>query len=586
MCGIVGCVGKNAGRVVLQKLNMLQYRGYDSAGIGVSDNGALRVCKCVGSVENLYSLCDEQLLSSQCAIGHTRWATHGKVCEENAHPCCAGKVALVHNGIFENSFAIGKTMLNEALPSLDSLIFTKCFNKLLHTEEGNSDEISFILGKLLTKFRGSWALCSLIKGCPNTIFFAKYKSPLVVGKSENYMILSSDSSSISDRCGFICELNDGDFGWVSDKNLRVYNKFCKESDVKWNKTSQNLDNISLGSYACFMEKEIDEGAQSVLATFDAKNLGNLAWVSNMKNVPSFFMCACGSAFNAGLCLKYWMRKYLNKPLECIYSSEYSKEEAKVGIFVSQSGETADTIRCVDMAKERGVVTVGIINTENSTLTKMCDFTIMTKAGKECAVAATKTYLAQLAGLLAFVKLSSKNEELSFKIDKLCAKLKNIDWNKVKIEVKKIAQIIKNESSVYFVGRGLDYYIAKEAALKLKEVSYIHVEAFPAGELKHGSLALIESGTIVIVVLTQTNLIKKTMNNVAEIKSRGGKIVLFSPFYECADSADYFIQVPYVDDDFSPFVLATPFQLLACYTALAKGINPDFPRNLAKSVTVE
>ena len=591
MCGIVGFIGKSAGKNVIDKLKLLQYRGYDSAGIGICEKDRFMIQKCVGTVDDLGKICGNEILNSSCAIGHTRWATHGKVCTQNAHPCEAGDVAVVHNGIFENFVDIQSLVLGEGKTELDSLVFAKCFDKLLACEtELSVKKVTKILHELLGQFVGAWAICALIRQCPGVIFFAKNRSPLVIGKGDGVVCLSSDPQSISDVCKYVCELNDGDFGWVSDKNVQVYNKFGKVSDKIWKQNIAYCDNTKLGDYSCFMEKEIEEGLPSVVDTL-ANFPDDLKYRKlSLKN--HFYLCGCGSAFNAGLCLKYWMGKFLHKQLDCFYASEFNLSASlhgrkSVGIFISQSGETADTIKCVEIAKANKNITIGLVNTQDSTLDKKCDYTLYTFAGKECAVAATKTYVSQLAGGLTFVNmLASQNGVNAINIAQLCAKLRNLDYNNVVGNIKNVVDEIKGKKSVFFIGRGVDYFIAKEAALKLKEITYIHVEAIPAGELKHGSLALIDSESVVICILSQSDLVKKTLNNVAEVKSRGGKVIIFSPFKQVSDYADIMVNVPQLNDEFMPFVLAKPLQLLALYTAKSMGINPDFPRNLAKSVTVE
>ena len=596
MCGIVGCVGeKNAGRLVLNKLKNLQYRGYDSAGIGANSDGKIDIIKSVGNVEKLEEICNPEILKSDCVIGHTRWATHGKVCVENAHPCLSGGVAVVHNGIFENYAQLGDLILNTSAvkEELDSLVFAKCLDKMLRAETNLTlKKVSECLRFLLNECVGTWALCILVAQFKDTIFFAKNKSPLVIGKSLDGMWLCSDSNSISDSCNFVCDLNDGDFGWVSSKKLQVYNKFGRVSVKKFNKVVNNDINMNLGKCSCFMENEIEEGLVSAVKAIEEFSLNSEAVVKKLSLRKPFCLCACGSAFNAGLCLKYWMEKFLNKSLDCVYGSEFCYRPSLVKkkgavLLISQSGETADTLNGADLAKNYGCVLIGFVNNVASSLTKKCDFVIKTFAGKETAVAATKTYVAQLASGLAFVSaLYNKFSKTPINIAQLCAKLRNVNYDGVKTSVEQVADIIKEEESIYFIGRGVDYYIAKEGALKLREVSYIHVEALPAGELKHGSLALINSTTFVVVILTQANQIKKTMNNVAEVKSRGGKIIMFSQFDEVGEKVDYFVKVPKMEDEFMPIIMAKPLQLLACYTALKKGLNPDMPRNLAKSVTVE
>ncbi len=589
MCGIVGFIGEGATKYVGDTLKLLQYRGYDSAGIGVNVGGEFFIQKCVGSVDNLDI---DSLPNSTCAIGHTRWATHGEVSIVNSHPCIDDFVAVVHNGIFENYVDLEEQILGKADTELDSLAFTKCLRRMLDNKTINPTTVSKTIADLLALCNGSWAVCVMIKQCPNILFFAKNKSPLVIGKGDSDVFLCSDIGSICEGCNYFYELDDGDFGWVSDKIVRVYDKFGKVSAKKRKPVLPNASILDSCHYEDFMQKEIEEGVESAIATFQFFQSNKLRLLEKINLKKSFFLCGCGSAYNAGLCIKYWFSKFLHKTLDCVYSSEFCynqniNSKKDVGLFISQSGETADTIKACEIAKKQKCRTIGIINTLNSTLTPKCDVCVMTKAGSEYAVASTKTYLAQLAAGLSIVNLFAQRLEKSvINIDKLCVKLKNIDFGNMKNEIERLANMIKAEESVFFVGRGLDYYIVKEGALKLKEVSYIHVEALPAGELKHGSLALIGMGTYVVVVLSQSDLVKKTLNNIAEIKSRGGKIIMLSPFNDAKRVADIFIKLPLLDDEFMPFVCAYPLQLLAYYTARFRGVNPDRPRNLAKSVTVE
>lgn len=597
MCGIVGYVGeKKALPFLLEGLEKLEYRGYDSAGVCLNENGKLIINKCAGELKNLKSELDKIAFYSTCGIGHTRWATHGGPDTKNAHPQTNADdtIAVVHNGIIEN-FENLKTQLD--ITSFKSQTDTEVFAHLLSNEVSTNFEKEDVINaiiKVTSKIEGSYAFAVMLAKFYGCIFLAKRKSPLLIGISTGQNFISSDISAFINHTNKVVYLKDDEVALVSKNEIKVFDKFGNEMPV--NVTTESILNKSsyLGKFDYFMAKEIEEDADAILNTL------NFLFNQKQKNsIPkrvieshNIHICACGTAMHAGLYAKFLFEKYLKKDVICDVASEFRYKTAtsiknSLCIFISQSGETADTIEGLKRAKELNGFCVAITNVEKSSITNLADLVVYTKAGPEIAVASTKAYMAQVAALVwlldgllintkckKFLQKSIKNAPIVLKKQKYSVVLQKI--------VKKIA----TKKSIYFVGRSIDFYIAMEGALKLKEISYIHCEAFAAGELKHGSLALINDDSIVVVILTQKNILDKTMNAVYEIKSRGGKIVLLSQFGFLKDKVDYFIKLKNINEDFAPLLAAKVLQQLAFLTAKQKGLNPDKPRNLAKSVTVE
>lgn len=620
MCGIVGYVGEKLGLpIVIDCLTRLEYRGYDSAGVAYLDGDELQVKKQIGKLNNLSNVLKNKIIPSSCAIGHTRWATHGEPILENAHPQQdANKlIALVHNGIIEN-FNVHKQKLIKKGVKFVSQTDTEVIAQLLGQEllkySKNADnysqnelhstmhstlnlskkQILRAIHNVTNLLEGAYAFAVVIKGQDDCIFFAKYKSPLILGKGNDENFLSSDATAILPYTNKIYSLSDGQIGYIDKKKIEVYDDNLKPVKIKFETLKIEPEQIMLGEYKHFMHKEIEQGVESVINTIDRLKgaLQNLP-TTIYNNDFNLHIVACGTALHAGRVGKYLIENQLRIPVSIEYASEFRYKNPilnnkSICLFISQSGETADTLGSLELAKLMGAITIAITNVPASRIEKLADYVIHTSAGPEIAVASTKAYLAQLGAIYTFVEYIAKikNIQINFTTEKI--KTEMIKYSKYSYvdKLNSLVQEIKNQESIYFVGRGLDYLLALESALKLKEISYIHCEAFPMGELKHGSLALIHRDSIVIALLTQRDLIEKTLNGIHELNSRGAKIILFSPFEELKDTVYKFVKTPLVDDLLSPFVVIKPLQILAYLTSLAKNLDPDKPRNLAKSVTVE
>lgn len=620
MCGIVGYVGEKLGLpIVIDCLTRLEYRGYDSAGVAYLDGDELQVKKQIGKLNNLSNVLKNKIIPSSCAIGHTRWATHGEPILENAHPQQdANKlIALVHNGIIEN-FNVHKQKLIKKGVKFVSQTDTEVIAQLLGQEllkySKNADnysqnelhstmhstlnlskkQILRAIHNVTNLLEGAYAFAVVIKGQDDCIFFAKYKSPLILGKGNDENFLSSDATAILPYTNKIYSLSDGQIGYIDKKKIEVYDDNLKPVKIKFETLKIEPEQIMLGEYKHFMHKEIEQGVESVINTIDRFKgaLQNLP-TTIYNNDFNLHIVACGTALHAGRVGKYLIENQLRIPVSIEYASEFRYKNPilnnkSICLFISQSGETADTLGSLELAKLMGAITIAITNVPASRIEKLADYVIHTSAGPEIAVASTKAYLAQLGAIYTFVEYIAKikNIQINFTTEKI--KTEMIKYSKYSYvdKLNSLVQEIKNQESIYFVGRGLDYLLALESALKLKEISYIHCEAFPMGELKHGSLALIHRDSIVIALLTQRDLIEKTLNGIHELNSRGAKIILFSPFEELKDTVYKFVKTPLVDDLLSPFVVIKPLQILAYLTSLAKNLDPDKPRNLAKSVTVE
>ena len=620
MCGIVGYVGEKLGLpIVIDCLTRLEYRGYDSAGVAYLDGDELQVKKQIGKLNNLSNFLKNKIIPSSCAIGHTRWATHGEPILENAHPQQdANKlIALVHNGIIEN-FNVHKQKLIKKGVKFVSQTDTEVIAQLLGQEllkySKNADnysqnelhstmrstlnlskkQILRAIHNVTNLLEGAYAFAVVIKGQDDCIFFAKYKSPLILGKGNDENFLSSDATAILPYTNKIYSLSDGQIGYIDKKKIEVYDDNLKPVKIKFETLKIEPEQIMLGEYKHFMHKEIEQGVESVINTIDRLKgaLQNLP-TTIFNNDFNLHIVACGTALHAGRVGKYLIENQLRIPVSVEYASEFRYKNPilnnkSICLFISQSGETADTLGSLELAKLMGAITIAITNVPASRIEKLADYVIHTSAGPEIAVASTKAYLAQLGAIYTFVEYIAKikNIQINFTTEKI--KTEMIKYSKYSYvdKLNSLVQEIKNQESIYFVGRGLDYLLALESALKLKEISYIHCEAFPMGELKHGSLALIHRDSIVIALLTQRDLIEKTLNGIHELNSRGAKIILFSPFEELKDTVYKFVKTPLVDDLLSPFVVIKPLQILAYLTSLAKNLDPDKPRNLAKSVTVE
>lgn len=612
MCGIVGYVGREqAAPVLLEGLKKLEYRGYDSAGVAVRDGSSdCVVVKAMGKLINLRKKINEGAsLKGTCGIGHTRWATHGEPSENNAHPHCSddGCVVGVHNGIIEN-FAELKEKLTSKGYAFYSQTDTEVLIKLVdyYYKKYNIGPID-ALAKTMVRVRGAYALAVMFKDFPGEIYVARKDSPMVIGITDEGTYLASDVPAILDHTRDVYYIDNLEMARLSPGAAEFYN--LNGDVVQKNVTHIDWDAESAekGGYEHFMMKEIFEQPRVVQDTLNSFvcnaeiDLSSAGIGGNiLADVRAVTIVACGSAYHAGVATQYVMEKLAHVPVRVELASEFRYRnpilaEGTLVIAISQSGETADTLAAIRLAKSQGVLTLGIVNVVGSSIARESDIVMYTKAGPEISVATTKAYSAQLiVGYVLSIALAKANErlgegqeqELISQLYTLPAKINEIllDEEKVQWLASKIAAC----DDLFFVGRGVDYAVCMEGSLKLKEISYIHSEAYAAGELKHGTISLIEDGTVVIGVLTQDGLEEKTLSNMAEVKSRGGFIVAVTKYgeFNVEHTSDVAIYVPAVADCFMASLAVIPLQLLSYYVSVNRGLDVDKPRNLAKSVTVE
>lgn len=585
MCGIIGYIGKNVEENLFEGLKRLEYRGYDSAGMTVMRNGNFDTYKSVGEVDNLKA---KLKFNEEFGFGiaHTRWATHGKITIENCHPHFSsnGNIAIVHNGIIDN-FEDLKIQLQAKDKCFVSQTDSEVVAKLLDKLNINN------LRRVLKQIKGSYALVLLSKE-KDCLYFAKNKSPLYVGKGDDCVMVASDPSCFAGKIDRYYQLKDGEYGKISLKSLVFYDK----NDEIIEKTQESLDFnfISEGKsgYDHFMIKEIYQSRialENIIAKFQTAELeGKLKELKKLM-FDRIYLVGCGTAYHAGLIGQSYIRAECNIDTFCEVASEFKEknfviDENSLCIFISQSGETADTLSALEYCKQKNAHIIAITNTEYSTIAKKADINFPTCAGQEKAVASTKAYFAQCVMLYLIISyLKGKNN-----VEKLKLFKNQIDFGDDKA-LKNLAEIVSKYDKIFFIGRGVDYITAEEASLKLKEITYIFSSALPSGELKHGTLALVDESVLVIVIATDEKLFNKTLNNAYEIKSRGGKLVLFTQLNvdrEVAKNFEMVFKVGLTQQDFYPMQIILPLQKLAYFTAVKKGINPDKPRNLAKSVTVE
>ena len=597
MCGIVGYIGKeNAIEVLINGLEKLEYRGYDSAGIAfLTDN--IKILKNKGKIKNLKNKVnlDEK---STLGIGHTRWATQGEANETNAHPHQVGKITLVHNGIIENYEKIKKELINKGYTfktETDSEVGCALLDFLY---QKNQDMIQSI-EEFKTIVKGSYALGIICSDDKDTLYAIKNASPLIIGVGDKENFIASDVPAILKYTNKYITLDDLEFAKITKDKIECYNKKNKviEKDIKM--FSGDAMDIEKNGYEHFMLKEIHEEPSVIKKTFD-KYIDNNKIddkIPDLSKYKKITIVACGSAYHAGLIGKNLIENYANVPVDVEIASEYRYkkhffDKKELVIVVSQSGETADTLASLKLAKENKIDTLGIINVKESSIARESDIVLYTEAGNEIAVATTKAYSAQVA-LLSLISLTiaSKNELLN-KDEKLEI-LKEIKLLPNKIEqlintdnYQKIAEEIYKDDDIFFLGRGIDYAIALEGSLKLKEISYIHSEAYAAGELKHGTISLIDKGTPVIAIITDNNIKDKTISNVKEVKARGAKTILISNENLDNSCFDKKVIIPNAHPLLQPLLTVIPLQLIAYEVAKLRNCDIDKPKNLAKSVTVE
>lgn len=606
MCGIVGFCGKlSAKEVVLNGLEKLEYRGYDSAGISLFENGKIKTIKRVGMLSVLEDALKGSNLDSNVGIGHTRWATHGEPSEKNAHPQNSndGTISIVHNGIIENFMEL-KEKLTKKGYVFYSDTDTEIVANLIHYYYKNDLKEAF--KKATDEISGQYAIAMISSHDPSKMYAIRHDAPLVFGVCKDGNMVSSDVASIIRYTKEVIYLDNDELVEMSCDSFTIFDKegrrlAKKISLITWDETS-----ATKAGFDHFMLKEIFEQPKLInqLVSSRIKNeLPKLSFMYSKEELQSFeniYLVGCGTAYHAGEVGKYVIEKWLKVPAVSEIASEFRFKtdfinEKSLVIFISQSGETADTIAALKEARSKGATTLAITNVVGSSITREAQNVLYCEAGPEISVASTKAYTTQLI-VLYFFALQAAMELESLSLEEVKNITKEMKMISGKIEVilenldiyKRIAEKIKDDAALFYIGRSLDYLTAKEGALKLKELTYIFTEAFPAGELKHGPLALIEKDTPVIALLCQDNMQEKTISNIKEVKARGAYTVAIAPFgsKNVKEVCDDVIFIPASIDMLSPVTAAIPEQLLAYYTSVAKGLDVDKPRNLAKSVTVE
>ena len=614
MCGIVGAVAeRNVTPILMEGLRRLEYRGYDSAGIAVvkhdaSESGSLLgLAKSLGKVSELQSLLAENELQGHLGIAHTRWATHGVPSQQNAHPHCSGDIAVVHNGIVENHQGLRDELKNqgfEFVSETDSEVIAHLMNR----EYSSSGSMLEALKATVSLLEGAYALCILNTNQPNQLLVARCGSPLVLGLGIGENFVASDQLAlrpVTDRFVF---LEEGDFGSVSLADIQIFDQQGQSVKRAANVVQEDSFDTDKGRFRHFMLKEIYEQPDVIRQTMEGRlGVSGVLLPSFGMGVPDLFrqldsitLVACGTSYHACLVAKHWIEEYLEIPAVVEIASEYRYRKVIVPknnlyLSVSQSGETADTLAALRKSSELGyIASLAICNVSSSSLVRESNHALMTQAGPEIGVASTKAFTTQLVALLILVagiaKAKDMPKQIQDEVNKalrqlpdLCRALLELDE-----ELKKLSYRFANKHHALFLGRGIQYPVAKEGALKLKEISYIHAEAYPAGELKHGPLALVDSNMPVIAVAPTNDILEKIKSNLEEVKARGGQLYVLADAdagFTSEDSTTV-INMPHVPEILGPIVYSIPLQLLAYHVAIVKGTDVDQPRNLAKSVTVE
>lgn len=589
MCGIVGYAGKtNVIKNIMTGLKSLEYRGYDSSGIAYLDkNNNIKIYKKVGQIKNLDQILNYEDEAS-LGISHTRWATHGGVTDANAHPHNQGKITLVHNGIIENYEELKRQLEKESYnfkSSTDSEVAAALIDKLY---KENKDMLKTLV-ILKDKLKGSYAFNIINSDIPNKIYGIRKDVPLIVGVSDHGNMFASDIPAILHVTNKYIVLNNNEIVELEQDNIKYYNSEGKEITKEVKEYAGTIDSISKNGYDHFMLKEINEESEVVknILNLYIKN-NKIKDIYNIKKYKNIDIVACGSASFAGQIGKYYIEKYANIKTDVYYASEYRYQKNfftkdTLVILISQSGETADTLAALKLAKENSINTLAIVNRRDSSIAREADSVIYTEAGIEVAVATTKAYLAQVL-ILLLLAFKDNNKETKLLEDlKLLPNLITKYINEY--DYSNIANILKDKEHIFYLGRGIDYYLSMEGSLKLKEISYIHSEAFQAGELKHGSISLIDKDFGVVSVVTDKTISDKTISNLKEVSARGAKIITITNIKD-NNFADYTILVEDYDEILNPLLVIVPMQMLAYNVAKLRDCDIDKPRNLAKSVTVE
>ncbi|MBW9157576.1 glutamine--fructose-6-phosphate transaminase (isomerizing) [Clostridium sp. FP2] len=608
MCGIVGYFGsKQASPILVEGLSKLEYRGYDSAGIAIINEGHLKVTKCKGRLANLEAQLLEEPLIGNVGIGHTRWATHGKPSDENSHPHTNEKetISVVHNGIIENYIHLREWLMSKGYKftsETDSEVIPHLIDFYY-----NGDIVDAVM-KAITKMEGSYAIAVITSDEPDKLVAVRKDSPLIVGLGKDEFYVASDIPAVLNHTREVYLLEDKEFVVISSDGIKLLDAEGETINKEIFHVTWDAEAAEKGGYEHFMLKEIHEQPKAIRDTMTSRIvLGEPITLDDInitkeqiKNLNKIYIVACGTAYHAGVVGKYVIEKLARIPVELDIASEFKyrdpiMDKNTLMIVISQSGETADTMSALRLAKSKGARVIAVTNVVGSAASREADDVLYTWAGPEIAVASTKAYVTQLIAMYIIALFFAQNKET----------LSNEEIEEIKIAMmelpEKAEEVLKNKETVqkftaktymhkdmFFIGRGLDYAVAMEGSLKLKEISYIHSDAYAAGELKHGPIALMEEGTIVIALATQEAVFDKTVSNIKEITTRGAKVFAFAPVghTEIEKSVFSVTYIPKVMDILAPVISVIPLQLLSYYMAIQKGCDVDKPRNLAKSVTVE
>ncbi len=612
MCGIVGYIGhRDAYPVVVKGLKRLEYRGYDSAGVAVINNDQLKVFKKEGKVVELENYVKDKDLSSNVAMGHTRWATHGAPSDVNAHPHYSSnnKLAIIHNGIIENYGSLKKELIkkgHEFISETDTEVLIHFIEDIQHHENCSLEEAVRLA---LTKVVGAYAIVVMCEDDPGSLVAARKGSPLVIGIGKNEFFLASDATPIIEYTNEVVYLNDFEIAVIKENKLSIRNT----QDVPKNPYIQTLDMeleaIEKNGFEHFMLKEIFEQPRSIADCMRGRlnagegylRMGGIReYETKLNNAERIIIIACGTSWHAGLVAEYIFEEFCRIPVEVEYASEFRYRnpvinEGDVVIAISQSGETADTLAAIELAKSKGAIIFGVCNIVGSSIARASHEGAYTHAGPEIGVASTKAFTAQLT-VLSMIALRvahkrgtitlSKYKEMLVELETIPAKVeKALELND---EIKAISEIFKDSRNFLYLGRGFNFPVALEGALKLKEISYIHAEGYPAAEMKHGPIALIDKEMPVVFIATRDSSYDKIVSNIQEVRSRKGRVIAIVTEGDdiIPDMAEFVIEVPAVNEVLMPLVSVIPLQLLSYHIAVMRGCNVDQPRNLAKSVTVE
>ena len=607
MCGIVGILGNHeASPILLDALKRLEYRGYDSSGIATINDGVLERRREIGKLVNLADKLVHKPLKGKIGIGHTRWATHGSPTVANAHPQKTGKVAVVHNGIIENFKKLRDELISDGAV-FQSETDTETVAQLCMSFINNGDKPAIAAKKTLDRLEGAYALCFLFHDNDNLLIAARKGSPLAIGHGNGEMFVGSDAIALAPMTNQVTYLEEGDLALITRESLEIFDIDGRAIERNRQTLDLNAQNVAKGNYKHFMAKEIAE-QPSVLADAIQQNLNstrNKLEISNLEldfsSINRITLVACGTAFLACNVAKYWFEKIARIAIDLDVASEFRYREPPVeknnlAIVVSQSGETADTLAALRYCNKNEMKTLGIVNVDESTISREASLALQIHAGPEIGVASTKAFTCQLTTLYFLAIKAAKdkgniNSKQEAKLIKSILQLPSmiVDALSLEAEIKQTAQDLSKASNAIFLGRGAMYPLALEGALKLKEISYIHAEGYASGELKHGPIALVDENMPVVVLAPRDELFEKTVSNMHEVMARGGKVLLITDA-EGADEAQEgtwkTIIMPNIPNDLAPILYSIPVQLLAYHTAVYKGTDVDQPRNLAKSVTVE